>query len=81
VHTNRNPEGAYRGLGITSPTFAGESQIDEIAAKLDVDPLEIRLKNAYVDGDTIGTDQSLQAVGATHVLRRVAEMAGWRLHR
>lgn len=77
VHTNRNPGGAFRGMGITSPTFAGESQIDEIAEKLGMDPLEIRLKNAYVEGDVTGTGQRLQAVGATQVIKRVAEMAGW----
>jgi len=36
---------------IIQPTFAGETQLDEIAPKLGIDPIEIRIKNAIRDGD------------------------------
>ena len=58
VYTNTVPAGAYRGFGTLQVTWAYESQMDIIAGKLGVDPLEFRLKNLlkkgelYTPGDT-----------------------------
>lgn len=59
IYTNTVPAGAFRGYGVTQGTFAVESQIDEIANKLNTDPLELRLKNIIHPGDviTIGRDK------------------------
>jgi nicotinate dehydrogenase subunit B len=57
-------EGAYRALAATANTFARESHMDELAHRLDRDPLEVRL--AALE------DERLQAV-----LRAAAERAGW----
>ena len=58
VYTNNVPAGAYRGYGVPQVTWASESQIDEIAERLGVDPLALRQRNLlkrgeeYVAGDT-----------------------------
>ena len=52
VQTNRFTFGAYRGPGAPTAAFAVESLIDELAAELGLDPLELRRKNALVEGDT-----------------------------
>jgi CO/xanthine dehydrogenase Mo-binding subunit len=51
VYTNKLRAGSFRGFGNPQATFAGESQIDELAAKLGTDPVELRLKNAVRAGD------------------------------
>jgi len=51
VYTNRMRAGAFRGFGVMQPTFAGESQLDELAAKLEIDPVELRIHNAMQSGD------------------------------
>lgn len=58
VYTNTVPAGAFRGFGSVQVAWAYESQMDVIAKKLGIDPLEFRLKNllrkgeAYTPGDT-----------------------------
>ena len=52
VYTNKLRAGSFRGFGNPQASFAGESQIDELAARLDIDPLELRLKNAMRPNDT-----------------------------
>ena len=51
VYTNRLVCSAMRGFGVMQPTFAGESQLDELAAKLQMDPIELRMRNAMRTGD------------------------------
>ncbi|HUT47747.1 MAG TPA: xanthine dehydrogenase family protein molybdopterin-binding subunit [Alphaproteobacteria bacterium] len=51
VYTNKMRFGAFRGFGNPQVSFAGETQIDEIAATLGMDPLELRLKNMAQPGD------------------------------
>nr|WP_256973119.1 molybdopterin cofactor-binding domain-containing protein [Nostoc sp. T09] len=53
VYTNTMPAGAFRGYGATQGTFVMESQIDEIAQKLKIDPVEMRCKNLIRAGDVI----------------------------
>ena len=53
VYTNRMSSGAYRGYGATQGCFAVESAVNELAAKLGMDPLEIRLKNMVREGDVM----------------------------
>ena len=45
VYTNTMPAGAFRGYGATQGNFAVESQLDEIAQALNLDPIQLRLKN------------------------------------
>jgi CO/xanthine dehydrogenase Mo-binding subunit len=56
VYTNTVPAGAFRGFGALQVTWAYESQMDMIADRLGLDPLDFRLKNLLKKGDlyTVG---------------------------
>ncbi len=51
VYTNRTPSTAMRGFGITGVDFAIECQMDRVAEAVGMDPIELRILNAYRDGD------------------------------
>lgn len=53
VYTNTIPSGALRGYGMTQPTFAVESAMDELARTLHIDPLELRRRNIVRPGDPL----------------------------
>ncbi|MEN9763444.1 MAG: hypothetical protein RI906_3270 [Pseudomonadota bacterium] len=63
VYTNRLRAAGFRGYGNPQVTFAGESQIDEIAHRLGIDPINIRLMNAVEAGDHWVGGQRIQASG------------------
>ena len=50
VYTNRMAAGAYRGYGATQGIFAVETSVNELAEKLGMDPMEIRMKNMVKEG-------------------------------
>ena len=52
VYTNKMPAGAFRGYGATQGCFAVESTINKLAVKLNIDPVELRLKNIVKEGET-----------------------------
>ena len=53
VYTNKLRFGAFRGFGNPQVTFAGEQQIDEIARRLRIDPIEMRRRNLVQEGDRL----------------------------
>ena len=55
ARTNNPPCGAMRGFGAVQSCFGYESQMDRLAAALDIDPLELRLRNALQTGDLFPT--------------------------
>ena len=59
VYTNNPPCGAMRGFGAPQVCFAYESALDALAAKLGIDPIELRLKNAVRTGSVLPTGQVL----------------------
>jgi CO/xanthine dehydrogenase Mo-binding subunit len=74
VYTNKTYCGAFRGFGVPQVTFASESQIDELAAKLNIDPLELRRQNALRAGQANATGQVFeQSVGIVQTIERVSE--------
>jgi CO/xanthine dehydrogenase Mo-binding subunit len=77
VYTNKPPAGAFRGFGVSQSAWAVESQMDIIAAALRMDPLELRKKNGYDEGDRFVTEEKLHAVGLKQCLNEVAESIGW----
>ncbi|HEX9787601.1 MAG TPA: xanthine dehydrogenase family protein molybdopterin-binding subunit, partial [Candidatus Binatia bacterium] len=77
VYTNKPPAGAFRGFGVSQSAWAVESQMDIIAAALKIDPLELRKKNGYDEGDRFVTDETLRAVGLKECLDEVAKSIGW----
>ncbi len=78
VATNKVPSGAFRGFGSPQILFAGESQMDELARKLGLDPAEFRRRNLLKQGDETSSGQTLTAsVGAHETLERVVKASGW----
>ena len=77
VYTNKINCGWMRAPGVLQVSFASESQMDIIADKLGIDPLEIRLKNALDEGDLSATGQTLHSVGLKKTLKKVAELSNW----
>jgi CO/xanthine dehydrogenase Mo-binding subunit len=59
VYTNNPPCGAMRGFGAPQVCFAYESALDLLAARLGVDPVELRLRNAVRAGSVLPTGQVL----------------------
>ena len=77
VYTNKCRSAAFRGFGMSQPTFAIEVMMDIIAEKLGMGPLELRMKNLLKDGDRAATGQAMRSVGIKACLDKVAEMSGW----
>ena len=78
VYTNTVPAGAFRGFGALQVTWAYESQMDMIAGRLGLDPLEFRINNLLKKGD-------LYTIGDTPVdcdleegLLKVADAIKWK---
>ena len=55
IWTNAVPAGALRGFGVPQATWAYESQMDMIAERVGMDPMEFRRKNILHDGDGFDT--------------------------
>jgi CO/xanthine dehydrogenase Mo-binding subunit len=77
VQTNRFTFGAYRAPGAPTAAFALESLIDELAGQLGLDPIELRLKNAVVEGDVGVSGNPFPTIGAVEVLERIREHPLW----
>jgi len=76
VYTNNPWSGAMRGFGVPQLAFAHESQMDLLATALKIDPIEIRLKNAFTVGSETASGQTLMSsVGIGETLRKVKD---WR---
>lgn len=92
VYTNLPPAGAFTGYGAPQGFFALESQMDEIARRLDLDPLELRRRNWLKSGDQLQLVRQLsagrereprviQSNGLEECLRVVEEKLQWQLKR
>jgi xanthine dehydrogenase molybdenum-binding subunit len=77
AYTNNPYAGAFRGYGNPQGTFAVESQMDELAAALGVDPLDLRLKNAQAPGEVTPQGLRLTTCGLRDCLLQAAEGIGW----
>lgn len=79
VYTNKIPPAAFNGFGNPQMQFAAESQMDLLAEKLGIDPVEFRLMSALVPGSRTGTNQLLDhSVGIKKLITKVAEVAQWK---
>ncbi len=79
VYTNRTPTGPMRGFGVTIADFAVETQMDRIARELGMDPLELRLRNAYRDGDLKAHRKVAEGTALVEVIQRAADLVGHEL--
>lgn len=76
VYTNNPMAGAMRGFGVPQVAFAHEQQMDQLAEKLNMDPVEFRLNNAFKPGSVTATGQVLQhSVGIMETIKKATEKA------
>ncbi|MBW5485865.1 xanthine dehydrogenase subunit D [Streptomyces bambusae] len=74
LYTNNPPCGAMRGFGAVQACFAYEAQMDKLAAKLGMDPVEFRQLNAMEQGTVMPTGQVVDSPApVAELLRRVKE--------
>lgn len=79
VYTNNAVTGAFRGFGGPQGAFTAEMQMDKLAEKLGMDPVEIRLKNLLGEGSLLSVGTPLpKGVSLDAVVRACAADAGWR---
>ncbi|QES44533.1 xanthine dehydrogenase subunit D [Streptomyces venezuelae] len=72
LYTNNPPCGAMRGFGAVQACFAYEAQMDKVAAKLGMDPVAFRQKNAMEQGTIMPTGQPVDSPApVAELLRRV----------
>ncbi len=81
VYTNKPPAGAMRGFGAPQSLFAAETQMNMAAEDLGIDPIDLRIKNAMVPGDTIPDVATISSCGFIESLKEVARMSGWKKKR
>ena len=80
VYTNNPLGGAFRGFGVPQLTWAHESQMDMIANRLSINPVEIRMRNLYNLGDTTCTGEVLRTcVGVKDTLRLAMDLSTRRM--
>ena len=79
VYTNRTPATAMRGFGITGVDFAIESHMDQIAHKLSMNPIELRLINSYLDGDMKAHRREAKNTALVECMQVAAEKSGWNI--
>ena len=79
VFTNRTPSNAMRGFGVMAGSFALEVQMDKIAETIGMDPWELRLINAYREGDMKAHRKEVEDAGMVESILAAAKMAGKQL--
>ena len=77
VYTNRTPSSAMRGFGVTIGDFALEVQMDKLARKIGMDPLEFRFINAYRDGDMKAHRQLTEGAALIECMQEASIIADW----
>ena len=77
IKTNTPPNGAFRGFGAPQSQFAAECHMDEIAARLGIDPIALRRQNLIALGGVTATGQTLkESVSSEDVLDRALARHG-----
>jgi len=77
VYTNTLPGQIMRAPGEPQAIFAIESQIDEVARGIGMDPVEFRLKNLVESGEEMAAGEALEDVAAKDLLRAAVQAAGY----
>ncbi len=78
AYTNNIPTGALRGFGAPQGAFAAEMMIGKLAEALDMDPVELRMKNILHEGSLMSVQTPLTGNATIDkVTERCAEEAGW----
>ncbi|HRV23553.1 MAG TPA: molybdopterin-dependent oxidoreductase [Syntrophorhabdaceae bacterium] len=79
VYTNNGISGAVRGFGTPQATFAMENQMNLIAERLGIDPVELRLKNALSRGDISPLGYRVaQSLETRTILEKIRDFQTWK---
>ncbi|MHC4379688.1 MAG: xanthine dehydrogenase family protein molybdopterin-binding subunit, partial [Planctomycetota bacterium] len=81
VFTNKPPNGPKRGHGSVQPRFAFEVQLDEVASKLEIDPIEIRRRNFLGEHTETVNGQRVTSNGFLECLDEVESASEWKQRR
>lgn len=77
VYTHKIPKGAFRGFGNPQMHFALESMLDDAAERLQIDPMDFRLRNATQVGDTTVHGWMINSCGLSDSIHQAGAKAGW----
>lgn len=77
VYTNKAVSGPFRGHGANQPRFAVESQLDMIAEDINMDPAELRLRNASQTGDTTISGLKFVSCELSRAIKESTKKAEW----
>ena len=77
VYTNLAPSGSYRAFGATHMQWIGESQVDEVARRCGLDPLEVRRQNLCLPGEEIRAGGKPLDADLVGDVEKVAAAVGW----
>ena len=79
VYTNVMSAGAYRGYGATQGLFAVESAVNELAVKMNMDPVVLREKNMVKEGDVMPAyyGETATSCALDRCMAKAKEMIGW----
>ncbi|SFI32385.1 xanthine dehydrogenase family protein molybdopterin-binding subunit [Jannaschia pohangensis] len=77
VFTNRTPATAMRGFGITGVDFAIEAHMDKVAEVVGMNPIDLRILNAYRDGDMKAHRRLAKNTALIECCQVAAQKAGW----
>jgi CO/xanthine dehydrogenase Mo-binding subunit len=78
VYTNSPPSAAFRGYGITQVAWAHETQMDIIADALNLDPVDLRLKNVLQKGDSFSTGEPMPEMHYNELIEATVKKIGWK---
>jgi len=77
AYTNKLRFGAFRGFGVPQVTFASETQLDEIAHKIGMDPIALRRRNMLAGSDPWFGGQPILSNGLAQCVDIVEKASGW----
>lgn len=78
AYTNTVPTSCMRGFGNAQMTFVLESAVDELAHRLDIDPVEMRLKNAFDQNEVSVHGWKIRNGNLKQCVQRAAEASNWK---
>lgn len=77
-YTNNVYSAAFRGFGGLQACFFYDTVVDEMAWKLNMDPIELRLKNVWSKGKTTATGELVKKeVALSNMLMRMRQVSCW----
>lgn len=77
VYTNNVPKGAFRGFGQPQSLFAAEALLDMLSEDAGIDPGELRIKNAFKNGEVTIYGWVIGSCGLPECIQKAQEKSNW----